>query len=276
MPLTYFLDYACPPREALGSEELVDAVRSRMLARGVRAQYAEAEKGDLPPEEMTFRRVVRDAEGTEREEPLSVADLEKEAAALDDHAAHCAGCPAALGGEAFGCVRQVSFPVSRLAEVWLATRVGEPETVSGVLFRQTAQTMKLGADQRIDQWREQGLLESNKPVGSGDPPATSSQLLEAMFLSGDLSPAQCLSLLLFLRALTTEKGHTPDEMVALIQMIQRGLSGDKVPEFVLALTDSEKDDQSIRELKTFLLAAFRAFSLGVGIGIRTEPEARRE
>lgn len=272
MPLYYYIALDCEPRRQLGAEELVGLVQDDVLARRLADEFRKAKGDDYPDSEMIFTRRHIAADGAQESRDLSVADLKRGTEQLRALAPHCRECPAALGGADYGCVQSISFPITQAAEQWLLARIGPATTDCGRLFRASVVQMGYGRCEMLEEWRDVGFLESPEPLTRtepGDPVLLSSdQILHAMLMSGDLSPVQALSLLLFTQALALTDGGDTDAVLELIQAIQSGQAEGATPELVFLPMPGPEDEPSLFELKTFLYAAFRAFSLGCALAVR--------
>ncbi|MDK2973076.1 MAG: hypothetical protein PWP23_2831 [Candidatus Sumerlaeota bacterium] len=262
MPLLHSIALDCVPRRALSDGQLPRLARDRALLAQLEQQL-----GAPPPGETRLSRVLHRPDGSEEREEFTAAELRASASVLDPLAPSCAGCPAALAGSPFSCVQSLSFPLSASAERWLVGRIGPEDSLSGQFFRASVQAMGYGRDcELLTQWRRSGLLESPEPIRvEGESPVDGDQVLHALLLSGNLEPARCLSALLFTRALGTSTGASTDDLIALISRLQNGQLDGQPPEFVFSLALDPGEDPSTNELRGFLLAAFTAFRLGVGL-----------
>lgn len=272
MAVYFYIDLDCHPRKELGPEVLLTMLRDRALAatvwKGLREQYGD----EMPESDMTFRRREVHEDGSQVETEFNVQEVREQTADLDRLAPSCDKCPASVSGEPYGCVQSIALPISEAAEEWLVRRVGSADSLTGHFFRQAVQGMNYGDCQRLKDWRAAGFLEADRPaeaIGEGDgAPVTSDQLLHPMLMVGDLSPAHCLSLLLFTRALETDRGGNSDEVLEIVERVQLTQSAEDVPGLRCNLTADPGDDPTIRAFKVFLHASYLALSLETSLAIR--------
>ncbi len=261
MPFGIEIALECAPRLALGGEELYRAVGLHRLAKEIRARSEAAGLDDA----VALRR-TESASGEVGEERLDAADLERQAQPLDPLERYCAGCPASVTGEPFGCCLVLSFPISRRAEEWLAKLVPPPDTLCGQLFRRSAELMNYGRCDALDRWRSAGFFESAEPAEHDG--VTSDMVLHALFMSGDLPPHQSLALSMALGRLVTEDG-TADDALRAIEALQTDPAAREKPlNLELDLSDGGAEDQGIAELQAIFAGLFRAFSSGATVRMR--------
>lgn len=270
MPVYHYLDLDCVPRRELGAEELVRQVQAAVLADRLDGEFLAAGEDALPDSEKTFRQQASTPSGEDRSASRSVQDLRAASRGLEPLASHCAECPAALTGAAFGCVHSITLPISEAAERWLVERTGPPDTIAGQLLRASIEQLGLGDCALLDDWRAAGFLQAREAPTTGtesQQDVTADHLLHFLLMSGDLEPARALSALLFLRALSTdtEMEFGTDVVIRLINAFQIGGGEGKLPEFVFTAFPAPDDDPAVFEFKTLLLAAFRGFQLGVPV-----------
>lgn len=238
--LEYFLELPCEPRRRFGTEGLLDRLR-----------------------------VVERLEDPFRLGP-GVVDAARQATFdLRPYSFHCTRCPANLRDREFSCQGRVELPLSADAESWLMAQL--PVRVRGKKLSPEAQergrrAVALAELLAAREIRGRGL-EAERPLGAlvespkgvrrrwGLPLAgvsiSSSQLLEALFLSDQLDPE-------------------------LVETLLRGLGfwldgepgPDGSPEVVFTQPEEERDLPAVRELKRYLLAALVACSLDLPLRTR--------
>jgi hypothetical protein len=268
----YYIDLDCPPRRDIGGDELLDGIRRLLLADHVRKQVNDGKATAVPDWEIRFKRRLVTPDGETVESEMTVADVEQQAQPLREREGFCLDCPAAVTGAPYSCTQTIALPLSAKAEQWLVDRAAPPASLSGQLVRRSAEALGLGACETLDAWRQAGFLEAKSPLrpsGAKDgDPLTSQQLLHAMLLSGDLPPASCLAILLHTQCLRTANGGGPDQVLVMIQQIQERQSASGAPQLEFVLEPEPSDDASTLDLKVFLAAAYRAFSLETPLAIR--------
>jgi len=269
MPIRHYIDIDCPPRAAIGGEELVALLARWERAESIRAKFSE-QYGTADESKMRFREKVTNAEGEVEKRELSVADLREECAALEEHAHHCRACPASLSGAPYSCTAAESFPISGAAEAWLVGQLPPAGSRALELFLDAALEHGYGENPRLIGWRQAGFLESPEPTKADRAglEVTSAQVIEELFLVGDLMPQHLLGVMLHLGAMRASDGRTGDELLALIENVDAAASAEEAPTIDFGIGPDPADDESTRELKQFLFAGFRAFSLQAPLAIR--------
>lgn len=267
MPIRYYIDLPCQPREDLGPEELLRLTLLRERALSMRARFEE--KGLHDPAAMRFREQVVTTTGQETRE-RTVAELESEFAVLTELEKWCVGCPAALIPEPFGCAWSVSLPISSAAQCWLVERLPDEETRGLELFREAAEALGYGNANALANWRRAGFVEGQEPptIERGEYRPNADMILTELFLVGDLMPTHILGVLLHLRALRASDGREGDELITMIDTMTSQGSAEDAPTIDFAIEPSEEDDLSTRELKQFLASCYLALELQVPLAVR--------
>lgn len=270
MSIRHYIDLNCRPREELGPEDLLDLyltwLRAERLAHAFRDRYGD----DVEESKMQFEETVQRLGEDPIKRKSTVAELRERCAPLAESAHHCTGCPAAVDGNAFSCIHQVNFPVSQLAEHWLLQQLAPEGTRCFELFADAARSLEYGKSPLLERWRAAGFFEAHQPISEqrGEASVTSDQLLHELFLVGDLMPQHALGVLLHFQALGTDDGREGDEVLQMIEAITDKQSAADAPSLTFAIEPSAEDDDSTRELKTFLFCLFRSFSLQVPLAVR--------
>lgn len=269
MPIRYYVDLNCPPRENIGSEELLALLARWERATTVRQQFRDQYNlGD--ESKMRFRETVNTPEGTREKRETTVAQLREECAVLGQWDSHCARCPASLNGQPYGCTQSVSLPLSHTGELWLVDQLPPAGSRALELFFDAASASGYGESPILDGWRRAGFLEAREPEKAERAGllVTSGQVVQELFLVGDLMPPHVLGVLLHLQALRASDGREGDDLLALLENVDAQQSAENAPTIEFALTTNEDDEASVRELKQFLYAAYVAFSLQTPLAIR--------
>ena len=257
MGVDYVVDLPCEPKQALGTQTIVDLIKARARAERVRDLFrAQGDSGPLS--EMTFETVTLRPEGPVRE-LVSVASLLESAAALDPHTAACEGCVGRSEARAFGCIGHVTYPLRAATEAWLLEQL--PDALDSTAFellsravadfswdgsytvdlRGQGQTFFEARATPVRRWAEEFAL-------SGD------QLWQMLFGLGDLSPPHSLMCALFLGVIPHRT--TAGELGALSD------DPSTIAGFALRY-DADHEDWQIRELQRF----FRALGLAAALGV---------
>lgn len=161
MSLDLTLDMACEPKRSLGygdteigTRVLLNLRKIELNAATIR-QQATAEGRDL--DKVRVRMEERD---------LTLPEMDAETAALAPLAPHCQSCPASGGGQPFGCIRIVNYPITRSAEEWILSRLPMPETIAGFLMLSALRDFQYDGE-IVRRYRSEKLFEA--PEGSVKP-----------------------------------------------------------------------------------------------------------
>ena len=214
-----------------------------------------------PPSEMGFEMVRTAADGSEETQVIVVQHLLDFAEDLDPLAHFCAGCPANRTGRPFGCIGQVDYPISGLAEAWLLNQLPEPtEPLVWLLLRQGIREFKYDGSTARD-LREAGdtIFEERRTIyrALGEMTATSDQVFEMIFLTGNIQPNHAGVLLLFFGAITREI-----EAATIMNLGQMPLDERAAYDFRIVSVPDD-DDLSTGQIKALLEALFLAWRLNV-------------
>jgi hypothetical protein len=141
-------------------------------------------------------------------ETVSASALLDQAAKLQPYEPYCAGCPANVLREPFGCYGALAYPISAAVERWLMDRLPQSlESRAGRLMRAgIIEDFGYDGATSADMRRQRGLFfERAEPVRRAWRTGflrswghSSNQLLEMMIGLGNLAPAHCEMLALFL------------------------------------------------------------------------------
>ena len=139
MAIDYIIDYDCIPKQTLGTDGILERLKSQERAGTIIQLYRQ--NGDQrPPKEMGFEMVRTAADGSEETQIIIVQHLLDFAEELNPLAHHCDGCPANRTGGPFGCMGKISYPLSPFGEAWLLNQLPEPtEPLVWLLLRQGIQ-----------------------------------------------------------------------------------------------------------------------------------------
>ncbi len=261
MAIDYVVDYSCVPRQTLGTEGILEALKARERAQSVIWLFRQ--NGDQrPPDQMGFEFTRTTLAGEEETRVIVVQEMLDQAAVLDPLASYCAVCPANLTGAPFGCVGQIEYPISAAAERWLIDQLpGIDQPLVWMLLRQGVQ--ELGYDgEPVRPLRANPTYFEEQRVAGRDLVEfviTANQVFEMLFLLGDIQPAHAGILLLLFNAIPREV-----EAAQIVQIMNRSLTtADIARDFPFQFKVSPDDDRTLIELKQFFQALHRAWSLNV-------------
>jgi hypothetical protein len=210
MGVDFVLDQGCRVKEKLGTEGLVNLVKSRSRAEAILAMARR--KGDTkPPSEIRITVAVVTPEGTREGRSVSVQSMLDQAAPLNDLAPHCKTCPANLDGPSFGCYGSIHYPIQARTEQWLMGLLPDDlETTAGFVLQKAVKDLKYDGSP-IERLRTQPTFFESRSAArrtwkakgffgriSGGFSLTSSQVLQMMFSLGPLQPSHCGMVSLFL------------------------------------------------------------------------------
>jgi hypothetical protein len=242
MAIDYAITLACEPRRhfgdgnvELGTIEILEKLKARDRASTIR-EFARTKGIDLSGQKVTMN--VHDREGNPVQKQVTIAELELEARELETQAAACAGCPANVLGQAYGCYAAIHYPISAAGEAWLTSRVQPPGTLGAMMCADYLSEFGVTGEQ-TKQLRQAGHFESRQAARAilkkgflKSVAVTSDQLFEAIFQSGNLlSPSHCLGLLLWFGAVQVEAGANSAEALQALtgtDAVQRRTDGTRL------------------------------------------------
>jgi hypothetical protein len=259
MAIDYIIDYDCIPKQTLTTVGILERIKGRERAESIIRLYRE--NGDeRPPSEMGFEMVRNAADGSEEIQIIVVQHLLDSAAELIPLQAYCEGCPANRSGDPFGCMGQVSYPLSPFGEAWLLNQLPDPPTAPLVwlLLKQGIQEFHYDGS-RVRLLRELGRTHFTEARTIqrelGEIVVNSDQVFEMIFMTDNIQPNHAAILLLFFGGLDRNELDA-DGIMALgkLPMLQR-------QGYDFLITVSANDDASTGEIKQFLYALFLAWQL---------------
>jgi hypothetical protein len=269
VPIRYYVDLGCNPREELTPDTLLDLVmrahRVESLSGEFRRQY------DVDDESlMRVRETIHDPAGETSSRETTVEALRREVDVLREFTPFCEGCPAAALDETYSCIGEIAFPISEMAEHWLLGRLSAPGTIGFSMFQQSCSELGYRDNDILDRWRAAGFLEAHRApsVEEDGVRITSNEILHELFFVGDISPAHALGVFLHLGAIRGGDGREGDELVSMIERIANSGQAEDATTIEFAIVPEPTDDPSTSDLKLFLYTLYRAFVLQVPLAIR--------
>jgi hypothetical protein len=248
MGADYILHRTCDPKAQLGggdplagTERMLAMLKARTRAQAV---YRLMEREGRDPATASIKVMVVTAQGPEERE-VSVAQMMAEAAPLDDLASHCAGCDACALGDTFGCVGFLRYPLTDPLERWIVERVQPADTLGGFLLLRAIDDFGYRGEPMAGWRQRRELLERptalEATVAKRFLSATRvsvDQILQAILaVGGQLEPAHCMGVLLWLGALRIH-GRVPGP----------GSANDPAPLVALTQASSAAERRSIAQL----------------------------
>lgn len=264
MAIDYVIDYDCVPKQTIGTEGIVERLKSKERAETIIRMFRE--NGDeRPPSEMGFEFTRSTPEGEEETELIVVQDILDTVAELNPLVNHCRFCPANRTGTPFGCTGFVQYPISAKAEKWLLEQlpsVNEP--LVWLLLKQGVENFHYdGAD--IGALRAQGdvYFEDNQAAFRflGEFSLNADQVFEMIFTVGDIIPNHGAIMLLFYNAIERSELQA-NEIMALAPANE-----EKIRKHPFLHQVMQGDDRTIADLKEFFNAVYIAWALNVKLKI---------
>ncbi|MCB9452284.1 MAG: hypothetical protein H6672_12655 [Anaerolineaceae bacterium] len=258
MAVDYVIDYQCIPKQKLGVAGILERLKGRARAEAVIAAYRE--QGDTRPASQIGFEFTQSTPAGEQETKVLIAqdilDAAEELTPLEDH---CYGCPANNTGQAFGCMAQVEYPLSKQGEDWLLKQLPpNREPLAWLLLRQ-AMTHVGKQEETLQALRATGRLFEAETASErlfGEFKVTSDNLFEMLFLSGHLRPSYAAMLLVFLNAIPRDL--EADEIMHLSDSPE-----DALERYPFLLKTEPDDDRTVVQLKRFLRSLWLAWGLNV-------------
>lgn len=261
MAIDHIVDYACVPKQTLGTEGILDRIKERERAQNVIRIYREA--GDMrPPTEMGFELTRNLPDGSSETQLVVVQNALDNAAELDPLAHYCTGCPANASGVPFGCMNFIQYPISAAAERWLLDQLPPPELpLLWLLLRQGVQEMGYDGASVRSLRANPVYFEERRLMGRDLVEFTFSadQVFEMLFLLGNVQPAHAGLVLLFFHAIPRDV-----EADSIVKVMNRQVTPVEIAaRYPFRMAVKPDDDATIREIKLFFYALYCAWRLNV-------------
>lgn len=260
MAIDYIINYDCVPKQTLGSDGIVERLKSRERADMIIRMFRDNDD-DRPPSEMGFEFTRSTPEGEEETQLIVVQDILDTVAELNPVAHHCQGCPANRTGTPFGCTGFVQYPISGKGEEWLLNQLPSiNEPLIWLLLKQGVENFNYdGAE--MARLRAQGdTYFEDKHAGFrllGEFNLSANQVFEMIFTVGDIIPNHGAIMLLFFNAIERSDLQA-DEIMGLSPADE-----EKVKKNPFLHQVMQGDDRTIADLKEFLNAVYIAWALNV-------------
>lgn len=265
MGIDYVIGYDCAPKRAFSPEGILDRLKERDRAQTVIALYREG--GDeRHPSLMEFEMTRNHMGGQEETQVVNVQAMLDDAAALDPWEGHCDGCPANVFGKPFGCYGVVQYPISAAAEHWLLDRLpGIEEPLIWLLLRQGVQELGYDGASVASLRADPTYFEERRLAGRDlvEFVFTANQVFEMLFLVGAIQPAHAGMLLLLFGAIPRAV-----EADQIVRIMNRQITPAEIARgYPFQFRPEASDDVTIREIKAYFQALYRAWTLNVPLGL---------
>lgn len=279
MAVDYIIDKSCPVKDEVGSEGLINLIKSRNRAGEIFRRLVEDGKTESEALETSFTLQMYSAETGEAEvNKVTVRDLFKETSQLKDLAIHCQSCPL-NDGEGFGCYDVVNYPISAEAERWIAqlgdiaVAKGLPESillkfildeeVTGEFFsrmRADDKSVFLQYPEPLEVVVEKKLLKKTK--------INTDQILDMLFAIGTMERTHQMFLLFFSSGVTiSDEEPDPQTFLGNVQAAAVRSEEAGVRYWIFNLPPVPSDDPSITQVKRFFRSVFAAFATGETLSV---------
>ena len=262
MAIDYTVNHLCEPKDQLTTQGILARLKGREQAKRITELYRRAGE-NRSADQMGFELTRTAADGTEETQTVLVSDLLAASAQLDPLASHCAGCPANVSGEPFGCFGTVNYPMSDHAERWLLLQLPLPEDAPLVwtLLQQHLRELNLHADQ-VQQIRAGGayfesLLNPRRRLG--EIALSGNNVFYFLFMQGHIAPSRAGITLLLFNAIPRSL-DAPD----ILKLTPAPPTAAEHHPFQFA-PDPQLDDHTVNELKAFFRALYTAWRLNVDL-----------
>lgn len=264
MAIDYIIDYDCVPKQTLGTEGIIDRLKSRERADMIIAMFRK-NGDDRPPSEMGFEFTRSTPEGEEETELIVVQHILDTIADLDPLAHHCEGCLANRTGTPFGCTGFVQYPISGKGEEWLLNQlptINEP--LIWLLLKQGVENFDYDGAQ-MARLRAQGDTYFEDSMAAfrslGEFNLSANQVFEMIFTVGDIIPNHGAIMLLFFNAIERSDLQA-DEIMGLSPADDTKIEKNPFLHQIM-----QGDDRTTTDLKSFLNALYIAWALNIGLKI---------
>jgi hypothetical protein len=260
MAIDYIIDYNCPPKEELGTRNIIERMKGQERANTIIRLFRE--KGDeRPPSEMGFEFTRSTPSGEEETRLVVVQDLLDDAEDLKPLQHHCTDCPANHTQRPFGCMNFIQYPLSKVAETWMLDRLPVPDdALIFLLFRRGIEEFEYDGSSVLP-LRNSGEIYFEGFATTrrlGEFTVDANQVFEMLFAVGNIIPNHSALLLLFLNAISRDM--EADQIMHIAPSTPE-ITG-KYP-FLLQITG--EDDKTVAEIKDFLKALYIAWSLNIKV-----------
>lgn len=281
MAIDYIIERDCEVRKKLTTEGLLSLIKEQGRATSIMELLKNQGMCNEQVMHTKFTFQLNTPEGS-KEVVGTVADIKEKTKPLEDLKEHCRRCmiPDMLRAaadkdrcreaEPFSCIRSINYPVSSIAEEWLARLAGESVTASGARLELINLIMNndipvgrikvMRADPDGQFFRRKTPLKI--PVKKslfGSKTITTDQILTVIFREQVMDFHLIEPVLLFSGGFFTDD-HKPEEGESQVSVCIK--AGDVQMWKVLNLKDSKDDDQSIYQIKSFLRALYVALVCG--------------
>ena len=263
MAIDYIIDLNCVPKQTLGTDGILDRLKSKERADTIISLFRR--NGDQrPPTEMGFELERTAADGSTETQILVVQHLIDLADELKPLEHYCEGCPANHIRRPFGCMGRIGYPISGEAEMWLLNQLPEPtQPLVWLLLRQGVRDLKYDGSSVVPlraASRTHFAEEINAQRKLGELTITADQVFEMTFLLGSILPNHAGILLLFFGAI--RRDLEANEIMHIGSMPPEDRAN-----YEFLIQPNRDDDVTTAEMRQFLHALYVAWRLDVPLAL---------
>ncbi len=263
MAIDYIIDSPCIPRDTFTLLEMLQLLKDKARAEQVINLYQQR-NDPRPLEEIGFEVSRFDADGHEFSQTILATDAFERVKQLDDVMAAYDACAHFKIGDFLDNFGAINYPIGNRGEIWLLEQL--PGAEDPLLFLMLMRTVQefgyTGNETRRIRDMVGTYFENADTLARrySEMDVTTDILFEMTFLLGPLQPAHAVMLLFFYNAIP-RSDVTPQQMSALWQ---HDLSAAEfIEQFPFLHQFSDHDEESVRDMKRFLWALYRAYTLNV-------------
>ena len=272
MPIVYYVDYACPVKEAVKPGRMLRLLYARERANEA-VNKARKEDPEVRPEEVSVSLSLRGDEGKSLRR-MAASDVLGQFSALEKLSGHCSDCRARVEHYPFGCRARIDFPITLRAEAFLMGLVhaqgADPTPTllcnylenNGMVGTRTAEMRKLPGV----------FFESDKPLVrrfADDRRLSVNQLFELLFLTDRISSRHARFLLGLLGLYTDSLPLTPElHNLPNLFVVEKEDSGMLVKRAGLNLSETPDADRCTRQMQNFFGALLLGSELDCDVWVK--------
>jgi hypothetical protein len=269
MAIDFIVNYSCKAKKDLDDQGIIHLVKSKQRAEALLQRFLD--QGMRREEAMNARFGIQkvNPSGAGELEMVTVGSLFKQAELLDDYREACLECPAS-GGTGFGCYQSVNYPISEVAEEWIAKMAAKAISAgmpNNILVRfildqqvkgETFAKMR-GQDNRMYTESEFPIEIEVEQAEGGPLLIDTNQILDMFFAVGEMGDVHQQFLLFFSGGLTIQDAAPDMSKIGIEYQVAALKTLNGPPRYwVYRMPDQLSDDRSIRQIKAFLRAVFAA------------------
>ena len=269
MAIDYIVNYSCKAKRELGENGIIHLQKAKSRAEALLRRFLDQGMGHDEAMNSQFGIQTMKPDGASGMEMVTVRSLFKQAELLDDHREACLECPAG-GGTAFGCYQSINYPISEVAEDWLAKMAakaisaGMPNSILVQFILDQNIKGEAFSNMRGNEGHLYLMSEFAVEIEvdrDGELPLLidTNQIMEMFFAVGEMGDVHQQFLLFFSGGLTIQDQEPDMRKIGIEYQVAALKMMDGPPRYwVYRMPEQISDDRSIRQIKAFLRAVFVA------------------